>query len=105
MLDEVRENGRMAFCWGCASPHYTHEAKAPRENHWLDLCESCMADYFQGRTIGAVDAKRGRKITLKEWYELPRVVRYGYRAGSFFFNAKGKIQTKGGSTTERLLHP
>lgn len=99
------EGGRLAFCWGCRVEHYTLEAPAPKERHWLDLCEHCMAEYFEGRERGARAVLEGRSDFERR--SMPTVMRSGYMAGRFMQSAKGRYGsfTRGTSATEHLLHP
>lgn len=97
------EDGRLAFCWGCRTEHYTLEAKAPKERHWLDLCEGCMGEYFEGRERGALAVLEGRSDFERR--SMPTVMRSGYMAGRLMQASKGHFAQKGTSATEHLLHP
>jgi hypothetical protein len=95
---------RTAYCWGCKSFHKTGEAKPRTREHWLDLCEGCLVDYFQARSFGARLAKQGMAVETHHRENMTSVERSGYLAGQFLARVpKGKWKPVGGSATERLL--
>lgn len=69
--------------------------------HWLDLCESCMPDYFAGREEGARDEKAHRSDFRRR--SMPLVKRKGYMAGRFIGRQRVKRWANTVSATERLL--
>lgn len=95
------EDGRITHCWGCGIEHYTSEAMPRRETHWLDLCSTCIPEYFEGRERGARDQKNGSICHNRD--AMTTVTREGYVAGAFLFKIKGHYNPRGGSATERLL--
>jgi hypothetical protein len=102
MHEGTYEDGRRAFCWSCRVEHFTLEAVAPKDRHWLDLCEFCMADYFEGRERGAQEVLEGSSDFERR--SMTSVMSLGYMAGRFLQACKGRDQRKT-TSTEYLLRP